>query len=709
MTASFPTCGCANGVSCTASCMPLIAEMGWRSNEKAARYEEIHRALLAGLLGNIGFKSEEAGIYLGARQIKFVLSPASGLKKKPPKWVMAAELTETTRLYARCVAAIEPEWIERLGLHLAKRSYREPHWSKDSGSVVAYEQVTVYGLVVVQKRRVQYGPIEPKQARELFIRGALVANHYPGQPDFLEHNRRLIEDVQQLEHKSRRHDVLVDDEAIFAFYAERIPEGIHSAVDFEKWRRTAERRNPKLLFLGREYLMRHAAEQITEELFPDALTVGMQTFDLSYRFDPGHALDGVTMIVPLHLLNQLDERRCEWLVAGLLRDKITYLLKGLPKTLRKHFVPVPQVVTASIEVLDPDIGPLTDALSQALFKKTGVDVPVDAWDVADLPPHLLMNFSVVDEAVRRSRAGGTLPLLRNQLGVKARRTFSETASTAFERKGSVDLGFRRTARTSGSGPRQGKAHRLSGYRRRGQIGRPHAAGYGTRSRRSDSPRSAPPVPACAAGTDEVPGPQPSRLQRDATALCAAGRTASGKPDKSAVADRLRDELVTAICDRAFFVEQEPIRNRKQFEVRAAKGKTRLMDVAQEICRIAGEILTEQQTLRAKIGQPQYAAWPRALADIRAQLKELLPSGFLAGIPFERLKHYPRYISAIAVRLDKIASNPERDANWQQQLARYWQTYQARLVADRARGVRARSWRICAGCSKSCGCRSGRSS
>ncbi len=419
----------------------VISEMGWRLNEKEARYEEIHRALLAGLLGNIGFKSEEAGIYLGARQIKFVLSPASGLKKKGPKWVMAAELTETTRLYARGVAVIEPEWIERLGVHLAKRSYREPHWSKDSGSVVAYEQVSVYGLVVVPKRRVQYGPIEPKEARELFIRGALVAGHYAGHPEFLEYNRHLIEDVQQLEHKSRRHDVLVDDEAIFAFYAERIPEGIFSTVDFEKWRRQAEREDPKLLFLSREYLMRHAAEQITEELFPDALTVGMQTFDLSYRFEPGHALDGVTMIVPLHLLNQLDERRCEWLVTGLLRDKITYLLKGLPKGLRKHFVPVPQMVTACLEILDPDGGPLTEALTQALFAKTGVEVPPDAWDIADLPPHLLMNFRVVDEKELEIATGRDLPALRNQLGVKARRTFSETASSAFERKGSVTWDF----------------------------------------------------------------------------------------------------------------------------------------------------------------------------------------------------------------------------------------------------------------------------
>ena len=664
----------------------LSAEMGWRLNEKPARYEQIHRALLAGLLGNIGFKSEEAGIYLGARQIKFVLSPASALKKKSPKWVMAAELTETTRLYARCVAAIEPEWIERLGLHLAKRSYREPHWSKDSGSVIAYEQVAVYGLVVVPKRRVQYGPIEPRQARELFIRGALVAGHYAGEPDFLVHNRRLVEDVQQLEHKSRRHDVLVDDETIFAFYAERVPEGIYSIVDFEKWRREAERGEPKLLYLEREYLMRHAAEQVTEELFPDTLVLGMQTFDLSYRFDPGHALDGVTLTVPLHLLNQVDERRCEWLVPGLLRDKITYLVKGLPKGVRKHFVPVPQVVTACLEILEPDNVALTEALAQALFKKTGVEVAPDAWDTADLPPHLLMNFRVVDEKDDEVAGGRDLPALRNQLGVKARRTFSETASVAFERKGATSWEFdelpEQVEVDRGRGKLigypaivdEGKSVGLSlldteaeaqaetrrGLRRLFQLALPEHMKSLSRS---------------------LPGFNEMQLRY------ALLDDQGARQDKARVADRLREELITAICDRAFFVEQETLRNRKQFETRVAKGKTRLMDVAQEICRIAGEILVEHQAARAKMMQPAYAAWPRALTDIRAQLRELLPPGFLAAVPFERLKHYPRYLKAVAMRLDKLASNPERDANWQQQLARYWQNYQTRLVADRARGVR----------------------
>jgi len=669
----------------------MVAEMDWRPNEKDARYEEVHRALLAGLLGNIGFRSDEPGQYLGARQIRFFLSPASALKKKNPKWVMAAELTETTRLFARCAAAIEPEWVERLGQHLAKRSYREPHWSKDSGSVVAYEQVSVYGLVVVAKRRVQYGPINPAEARQLFLRGALVAGQYAGRAEFLEHNRKLIENVQELEHKSRRHDVLVDDESIHRFYAERIPEGIHNAVDFEKWRREAERANPRLLFLEREYVMRHAAEQVTENLFPDTMVVGMQTFDLSYRFEPGHVLDGVTMAIPLHLLNQVDERRCEWLVPGLLRDKVTHLIKDLPKGMRKHFVPVPQVVTACMEILEPDETGLATALSQALFRKTGVEVPADAWEGAELPAHLRMNFRVIDDKGGEIASGRDLVALRNRLGVKARRTFSETASTAFERKGATSWDF-------GDLPEQVEVNRGAGK----LIGYPAITDEGKSAGLTLLDTEAEAQATTRRGlrrlfrlalpeqmkflARSLPGFNEMQL-RYALLGDEGGRDKGSRADKGEVAERLREELVTAICDRAFFVESEPVNDARAFETRVAKGKMRLMDVANEVCRIVGEVLAEYQLLRAKVNAPQHAAWPRVIADIRSQLRELMGPGFIASVPFERLKHYPRYLRAIGVRLDKLASNPERDANWQQQLGRYWQAYQARLVADRARGIR----------------------
>jgi ATP-dependent helicase HrpA len=341
-----------------------------------------------------------------------------------------------------------------------------------------------------------------------------------------------------------------------------------------------------------------------------------------------------------------------------------------------------------MEILEPDSAPLTDALSQALFKKTGIEVPVESWDVSDLPPHLLMNFRVVDDKEQEVASGRDLVALRNQLGVKARRTFSETASTAFERKGSTTWDF-------GELPEQVEVDRGKGK----LIGYPAIVDEGKSVGLTLLDTEAEADAATRRGLRRLfQLALPEHMKSLARSLpgfnemqlrySLLDEPGGGKSDKAAVADRLRDELVTAICDRAFFVEREPIHDRKQFETRAAKGKTRLMDVAQEICRIAGEILAEHQTLRAKIHQPQYVAWPRALADIRAQLRELLPTGFLASTPFDRLKHYPRYLKAIAMRLDKIASNPERDANWQQQLARYWQTYQTRLVADRARGVRS---------------------
>ena len=330
----------------------LVTEMGLRPNEQPATYEQIHRALLTGLLGNIGTKGDEPGEYVGARGIKFRVHPGSGLKKQQPKWLMAAELVETTRLYARHVARVEPEWIEQIGAHLVKREYFDPHWERKPAQVTAFERVSLYGLVVNPRRRVHYGPIDPKAAREIFIRGALVAGEFDTRAPFLAHNRKLRQEVEALEHKSRRLDVLVDEEKVFAFYDARIPAGIVNGAGFEKWLRDAQQKTPRLLFMAREDLMRHGAEGITSELYPERFKLGEVTLPLTYRFEPGHALDGVTLTVPLHLLNQLDPRRLDWLVPGMLREKVNALLRALPKHTRKLLVPVPETVTACLVELD---------------------------------------------------------------------------------------------------------------------------------------------------------------------------------------------------------------------------------------------------------------------------------------------------------------------------------------------------------------------
>ncbi len=664
-----------------------ISEAGWRCNETPATYEQLHRALLTGLLGNIGCKSEEPGVYLGARGIKFAIFPGSPLKKKGPPWLIAAELTETTRLYARSCAAIDPQWLERVGAHLIKKTWHDPHWEKSGGQAFAFERVTLYGLVVVSRRRVPYGPVDPSTARELFIREGLVHGHLLTQGAFLRHNRELKAEIAELEHKSRRHDVLVDDDKLFAFFDAVVPADVWSAQQFERWRREAERRSPKLLFLTRKQLMRHAAEEITEARFPEAIEIAGAVYSLSYKFEPGHPLDGVTMIVPLHLLNQLDERRCEWLVPGLLRDKVTHLIKGLPKNLRRNLVPVPQYVTAVLEVLEPDDRPLLPTLSEAIKRKAAVEIPLDSWDVADLPPFLRMNFKVVNDEGRELAMGRDIAQLRAELGVKARRQFSESARNRFERTGLTawDFGelpeqieFTRGDQVLIGYPAlvdEGDSVRLNvldterdaqvatrrGLRRLFQLAAPEQLKYLARG---------------------LPGFQEMTLRYALLLELEGGRA----QEKGAISDRLRQELVDAACDRAFFVEDETIRDADAFQARVVKAKTRLTEVANQVCRVLQEILSEYQAIRPRINQPGVPVWQRVMTDIRNQLKALMPPGFLVGIPLPRLQQYPRYLKAIQFRLDKFTINPAKDAQWMQQISSWWQAYEARLKANRQAGL-----------------------
>ena len=411
----------------------LCGELGLRENETPATEAQIHRALLAGLLGNIGFKNDE-GEYLGARGIKFTIFPGSALRKAQPKWVMAAELVDTTRLYARCVAKIDPEWIEPLAKDLVNRHYFDPHWEKERAMVTACERVSLYGITIVPKRSVHYGPINPKETRDIFIRGALVAGEVNTKAEFFKQNQQLIKDVQTLEQKARRHDVLVDDETLFGFYDAIVPMGIYNGAGFEHWRETAEASNARVLHLTREYLMRHAAADITEEQFPESMRVGEATYRLRYRFEPSHPLDGVTATVPLHLLNTLGDWPFDWLVPGLVREKVNTCLKTLPKALRKNLFPLPEQVTEFLSQCDTN-KPFAVALSDFVRQRAGQPVKVDVWQGADIPAHLKMNFRVVDDAGRELASGRDLAALKAQLGEAAQLTFGKTggATTGIER------------------------------------------------------------------------------------------------------------------------------------------------------------------------------------------------------------------------------------------------------------------------------------
>ncbi|MBS6361180.1 ATP-dependent RNA helicase HrpA, partial [Burkholderia sp.] len=405
--------------------LTVVREHGWRLNEAEATYEQIHLALLTGLLGNLGLKADDEPHYLGARGIKFFLWPGSALAKKAGRWVMAAELVETSRLYARCLAKIEPEWIEKVGAHLLKKSLSEPHWEKRPAQVSAFERATLYGLPVYHRRRVAFGKQDPARARELFIRGALVEGEFDTKLPFFAHNRKLLADIEQLEHKSRRQDVLVDDELIYAFYDQAIPAGIHSGAAFERWYRDEVKQagqpddKLRLLYLSRDDLMRHEAAGVTTELFLKRATMAGVEMALTYHFEPGAPRDGVTLAVPLYALNQVDARRCEWLVPGMLKEKVQLLLKSLPQKLRRHCVPLPEYAAGFVERTGRErfgAGGLVEALIADVRAQTQIAMKTSDFKLETLPAHLFMNFKVIYEHGRQLAMGRNLAQLRAELG-----------------------------------------------------------------------------------------------------------------------------------------------------------------------------------------------------------------------------------------------------------------------------------------------------
>ncbi|MEI5998692.1 ATP-dependent RNA helicase HrpA, partial [Paraburkholderia bengalensis] len=419
--------------------LTVVREHGWRLNESEATFEQIHLALLTGLLGNIGLKADDEPYYLGARGIKFYLWPGSALVKKAGKWVMAAELVETSRLYARCIAKIEPEWVERVGAHLLKKSLSEPHWEKRAAQVTAFERAMLYGLPVYHRRRVSFGKQDPARARELFIRGALVEGEFDTKLAFFAHNRKLLADIEQLEHKSRRQDVLVDDELIHAFYDQAIPSGIYTGAAFERWYRDEVKKSGqqedklRLLYLSRDDLMRHEAAGVTTDLFPKRMTMSGVEMALTYHFEPGSPRDGVTLAVPLYALNQVDARRVEWLVPGMLKEKTQQLLKSLPQKLRRHVVPLPEFAAAFVDRHGgPKFGAcgLLDTLIADVREQTQVAMKQSDFKLETLAPHLFMNFKVIDEHGRQLAMGRNLAQLRAELGSQAQQHFQKIAASA---------------------------------------------------------------------------------------------------------------------------------------------------------------------------------------------------------------------------------------------------------------------------------------
>ncbi|MBJ7789353.1 DUF3418 domain-containing protein [Neisseria meningitidis] len=796
---------------------------------KEAGYEQIHRALLTGLIANVGMKSPDGNDYTGARGSRFHLFPASALFKAKPKWVMAAELVETTRLYARDVAVIQPEWIEQEAPHLVRYHYFEPHWEQKRGEVVASERVTLYGLTVLPRRPVSYGKVAPEEAREIFIRSALVAQECDLKADFFVHNKKLIKEITELEHKSRKQDVLVDDEALFAFYNERLPDfytadavsddlhptnpqqtapsyareerregktvaaqtnfsataanplpnplpqereqsaaasavsnDLHpanpqqtapspvgegrgegktvasqtnfsattanlslpsstrrgrqsaaaSAVSndpqpqkqpapqkdrlkplpladirtFQVWLKTAERENPRLLFLSRDDLMQHAAAHITEEQFPKFWQTADGKFKLSYRFEPHHPLDGVTLTLPLTVLNRLHAPSLEWLVPGMLREKIQLLIKALPKQIRRICVPVPDFITQFLSQNPDRNAPILPQLAQAIAKTAG-DIRIleqinqDEWAAFRLPEHCYFNLRIIDDGGQELAGGRKLHELQQQLGQAAAVTFRDNTQE-FERDNVTtwDIGTLPESIKFARGKQQ-----LTGY-----LGLQKEKDGRIALRLCDTTEAA--EQAHRQGVIELMKLQLKEQVKDLNKGI-QGFTQAAMLLKHINADTLCDDLTQAVCDRAFIGEDELPRNEKAFKEQIKRARSRLPAVKEALSRYLQETAAAYAELNGKLGKHPLTHL------LKLRLQTLLAAGFATRTPWAQWPRLPIYLKAMTLRLEKYSSNPARDAAREadiQELEQMWQEKTDSLIKQGlpiSDGLAAFKWMI----------------
>lgn len=749
---------------------------------KEAGYEQIHRALLTGLIANVGMKSPDGNDYTGARGSRFHLFPASALFKAKPKWVMAAELVETTKLYARDVAAIQPEWIEQEAPHLVRYHYFEPHWEQKRGEVIASERVTLYGLTVLPRRPVSYGRIAPEEAREIFIRSALVAQECDLKAEFFVHNKKLIKEITELEHKSRKQDVLVDDEALFAFYHERLPDfytadavsddlrptnpqqttpspvgegrgegktvaaqtnfsataasplpnplpqereqsaaastvsgSLHNVADskdtdnrvrepsshtlqnvsddpqpkkqpappkgrlkplpladirtFQAWLKTAERDNPRLLFLSRDDLMQHAAAHITEEQFPKHWQTADGKFKLSYRFEPHHPLDGVTLILPLTVLNRISPAALEWLVPGMIREKIQLQIKALPKQIRRICVPVPEFITRFLSQNPDRNAPILPQLAQAIAKTAGdlrilEQINQDEWAAFRLPEHCYFNLRIIDDGGQELAMGRDLIQIQQQLGKAAATTFRDNTQE-FERDNVTawDIGTLPESIKFARGKQQ-----LTGYLglQKEKDGRIALRLFDTSAAAEQAHRL---------GVIELMKLQLKEQVKDLNKGI-QGFTQAAMLLKHINADTLRDDLTQAVCDRAFIGEDELPRNEKAFKEQIKRARSRLPAVKEALSRYLEETAAAYAELNGKLGKHPLTHL------MRQRLQTLLTAGFATRTPWAQWPRLPIYLKAMTLRLEKYSGNPARDAAREadiQELEQMWQEKTDSLV------------------------------
>ncbi|MGX1491223.1 ATP-dependent helicase HrpA [Streptomyces tendae] len=650
----------------------VAKQMGIHLDENDAPADRIHVSLLAGLLSHIGMKdvkeSKDSGPgarkeggrneYLGARNAKFAIFPGSALFRKPPRFVMSAELVETSRLWARVNAKIEPEWVEPLAGHLLKRTYSEPHWEKDQAAVMAYEKVTLYGVPIVAQRKVNYGRIDPEVSRELFIRNALVEGDWRTHHKFFADNRRLLSEVEELEHRARRRDIVVDDETLFDFYDQKVPEHVVSGAHFDSWWKRKRQEQPDFLDFEREMLIRESAEAVTKADYPDSWRQGQLKFRVTYQFEPGADADGVTVHIPLQVLNQVTAEGFDWQIPGLREELVTELIRSLPKPIRRNYVPAPNFAKRFLEVAVPGQEPLTVTMARELKRMVGVPFTADDFDWAKVPEHLRVTFRIVDERRRKLAEDKDLEALQLRLKPKARKALSQAAAATASRQGGESL--ERSGLTDWT---IGTLSRVFETRRAGQPVKAYPAlvddGDTVSVRLFDT--EAEQQQAMWKGTRRLilrnipvnPAKFASEKLTNAQKL-----GLSANPHGSIQA--LFDDCAMAAADRLIADFGGPAWDEESYRKLYDKVRAEIVDTTVRAVGQVQQVLAAWQAAERRLKGVRSPALLPNLADVRAQLDALVKPGFVTEAGLRRLPDLMRYLIAVDRRLQQMPTNVQRD-------------------------------------------------
>ena len=627
-----------------------------------AKPEAVHRALLTGLLSHVAVKTDKHD-YLATRNRHLHIFPGSGLFKKGPKWIMAAEIAETSRLYARQVAGINPDWIEQMAEHLLHYSYRDAHWQAKQGTVAAWAQSTLYGLIINPKKRVNYGPINPAEARQIFIRDALVGGALRTKGDFHRFNQELLDEVASLEEKSRRRDIVVDPEELVRFYDALIPQEIHTAKSFETWRKTYETDYPRGLYFAREQLLAEGAVEVADTDYPNQLDVNGMVLPLRYHFAPGEDDDGVTLVIPVEVLNRVPSERCEWLVPGLVAEKISLLIKSLPKQMRRNFVPAPDYADACVAAMSPEEGSLLQSLSKHLKRMTGVEVERTMWEPSSLPKHLLMRFEVIDDQGKILNAGRQLETLQKSYVGEVEETLLRFSDNSIEKESVTSWNFgdlpecvdiEKPGITMQGFPalqanEKGVGIKLFATRPAALKAMP----VGVRALYAQVLR------------DEIKYLQRKLPNIDVLSL----RFTPFGSKQQLIAD-----IIDAAIDETFVLPYELPRSHDAFTHALNTSREHLVPNATMFCQTLEQVFEHYRVVAKRLDGSLALSWIEAAADLKDQMNALIYQGFVTQTGLDRLKRLPVYFQAMGKRLDGIDQAPDKDRRRRAELLPVWERF-----------------------------------